>query len=123
MKLSLLLFLSSLINICFFKSFIIREIFLLGSIFNSFSIKLYKENEPIVNQLVASNSSNRRIIIVLDGNIKEKDTNNIIAGRNDIIGYDGIYDKEKIISDNYIAKPDLISLECEIDEFSKVIQN
>ena len=92
-------------------------------IFNSFSIKLYKENEPIVNQLVASNSSNRRIIIVLDGNIKEKDTNNIIAGRNDIIGYDGIYDKEKIISDNYIAKPDLISLECEIDEFSKVIEN
>ena len=92
-------------------------------IFNGFSIKLYKENEPIVNHLVASNSSNRRIIIVLDGNIKEKDTNNIIAGRNDIIGYDGIYDKEKIISDNYIAKPDLISLECEIDEFSKVIEN
>ena len=90
-------------------------------VFNSFTIKLYKDNELIVNPLIIQNNSNRRIIIVLDGNIKEKDTNNIIASRNEIIGYDFIYDNNETISENYIAKPDLISLECDIDEFSKVI--
>ena len=92
-------------------------------VFNSFTIKLYKDNELIVNPLIIQNNSNRRIIIVLDGNIKEKDTNNIIASRNEIIGYDFIYDNNETISENYIAKPDLISLECDIDEFSKVIEN
>ena len=92
-------------------------------IFNSFIIKLYKENEFIVNPLIESNSSNRRIIIVLDGNIHDKEKNTQIASRNEIVGYDCIYDKEKTISEDYIAKPDLISLECDIDEFSKVIEN
>ena len=92
-------------------------------IFNSFTIKLYKDNELIVNPLIIQNNSNRRIIIVLDGNIKDKDTNNIIASRNEIIGYDFIYDNNETISENYIAKPDLISLECDIEEFSKVIGN
>ena len=93
----------------------------LQEIFNSFTIKLYKDNELIVNPLIIQNSSNRRIIIVLDGNIKDKDTNNVIASRNEIIGYDFIYDNNETISENYIAKPDLISLECDIEEFSKVI--
>jgi hypothetical protein len=72
----------------------------LQEIFNSFTIKLYKDNELIVNPLIIQNSSNRRIIIVLDGNIKDKDTNNVIASRNEIIGYDFIYDNNETISEN-----------------------
>ena len=50
------------------------------------------------------------------------DEKKIIASRNDIIGYEIIYDKEKVLNENYVAKPDLISLECDIEVFSKELQ-
>ena len=126
-------------------------------IYKSFSLKLYKNGEAIVNNCNKNSSSesfyelnkiptlneinqnddqfletinfqknnsssNKRIIIILDGNIYDKSTNIKIAGRNSIIGYDCIYDKTKILSENFIAKPDLISLEIEIEEFSKILE-
>ena len=90
-------------------------------IYRNFIIKLYKENELIVNQSIISNSSNKRLIIVLDGNIKNKKTNEIIAGRNNIIGYESLFNKDMYLNENYIAFPDLISLECDIENFSKVL--
>ncbi len=125
-------------------------------IYKSFSMKIYKNGEFIVNKNKNSsiisfnelnkiptleeinqnddqfletinfeknnNFSNKRIIIILDGNIYDNITNKKIAGRNSIIGYDYIYDKTKILSENFIAKPDLISLEIEIEQFSKILE-
>ena len=119
-------------------------------IFKIFNLKIYKNNELIVKKISNSeyeekiehekkiivpkkreqsqiifynndkNYSEKRIIIIIDGNIY--DEKKIIASRNDIIGYEIIYDKEKVLNENYIAKPDLISLECDIEVFSKELQ-
>ena len=112
----------------FFKSVILNNQFLKSIIFDSlieeiyhcFKIKFYKENELIVNPSIVTNSSNKRIIIVLDGNIKNKD-NEIIAGRNNIIGYEYLDNKDEVLSKDYFAHPDLISFECEINDFSQYL--
>ena len=88
---------------------------------NSQLIYKKRSNSQVINYNYDKNYSEKRIIIIIDGNIYD-DSKKIIASRNDIIGYEIIYDKEKVLNENYIAKPDLISLECDIEEFSKKLE-
>ncbi len=112
------LFKSVISNNQFLKTIIFDS--LIEEIYQCFKIKFYKENELIVNPSIVTNSSNKRIIIVLDGNIKNKE-NEIIAGRNNIIGYEYLENNKEVISKYYIAHPDLISFECEINDLSQFL--
>ena len=112
------LFKSVISNNQFLKTIIFDS--LIEEIYQCFKIKFYKENELIVNPSIVTNSSNKRIIIVLDGNIKNKE-NKIIAGRNNIIGYEYLENNKEVLSKDYIAHPDLISFECEINDLSQFL--
>ena len=99
---------------------ILRDIFIdsiIDKLFTCFKVQIYKENESIVEK----NGINKKVVIVLDGNIIDSRTGEVIAMRNGVIGYEIIYDKDKTINTFLKAKPDCISLECDIKKLNEIL--
>ena len=83
-------------------------------IFNCFDIVLYKDNDSVVKGDDAD-----KMVIVIDGDIVDNDV--IVAKRNEIIGYEIIYDKTKALSPSLKARHDCITLECNAKKLNDII--
>lgn len=107
-----------------FKCFILNHSFFkdifsekhIESIFHSFHLFFYKNKE----NLCSPTKSNKRIVMVIEGNIINKDTKEIVATRGNIIGK-GIILKNLELLKNLVAYPILFSLESDLSNFKKFL--
>ena len=84
------------------------------SIFNSFKLHFYKAGES----LYSDKRSNKRIIVVIEGNVSDSESKTFVASRGGVIGKEVIMKNEEI-SKNLVAYPNLISLESDLSNFTK----
>ena len=85
-------------------------------IFKGFSLEFYHNKEDIYS----STKSNKRIIVIIEGNIVHAQNKNAVASRGNIIGEDIIKDNTEL-SQHIQAFPNLISLECEVTKLFKIL--
>lgn len=106
-----------------FKCFILNHTFFkdifsekhIESIFHSFHLFFYKNEQ----NLYSPTKNNKRIVMVIEGNVINKDTKEIVATRGNIIGKDIIM-KNLDLPKNLIAYPILFSLESDLSNFKKI---
>ena len=85
-------------------------------IFKGFTLEFYQNKEDIYS----NTKSNKRIIVIIEGNIIHAQNKNPIASRGNIIGEDIIKDNIEL-SQHIQAFPNLISLECEVSKLFKIL--
>ncbi len=112
---------------CINKNDNLKNIFiecLIQDLFNTFSIKLYNKNEKIydIKNEDYLKSKSKRLIILIDGSIKNEKNNKIIAIKEDIIGDIFFNEYNKEILNDLIAFPDCITLESEISKLCKILK-
>ena len=117
---------------CFFHHCInvnnnLKNIFiecLMQDLFNTFSIKVYNKNEKIydINNEDNLKSKSKRLIILIDGSIKNEKNNKIIAIKEDMIGDIFFNEYNKELLNDLIAFPDCITLESEISKLCKILK-
>lgn len=106
-----------------FKCFILNHSFFkdifsekhIENIFHSFHLFFYKNKE----NLCSPTKSNKRIVMVIEGNIINKETKEIVATRGNVIGKDIIL-KSQELPKNLVAYPILFSLESDLSNFKKI---
>ena len=85
-------------------------------IFKGFSLEFYQNKEDIYSNV----KSNKRIIVIIEGNIIHAQNKNAVASRGNIIGEDIIKGNTEL-SQHIQAFPNLISLECEVSKLFKIL--
>lgn len=100
----------------YFKELFVESI--MDELFKCFHLRVYKENE-LINQL---QYSNRRIIIIIEGNIYSKQCVEIIATKGDILGEELFNKNTLTLAKDIIAYPDLISLEADLFDLYELLK-
>ena len=86
-------------------------------IFKTFKLIRYNNHEEIY----VEGKSKIRMIVIIDGNIKNQKTKTIIAKAGDIIGEHCFQNKHTVLCNGLIAFPNLITLESEISEVFSIL--
>jgi hypothetical protein len=89
----------------------------LSSIFKVFRLMRYYNREEIFCKTLAK----KRMIIIIDGNIRNQQTKQIIAKTGDIIGEEFFNNKHSQLCPGLIAFPHLITLESEVQQVFNIL--
>ena len=121
-----------IILFCFFKfsiekNEVLKTIFIesqLNDIFKSFKVKIYSKHEKIFDPKSNDKlkSTNKKLILVIEGSIIKENDSQLIAKKNGILGENLFNDYNKDFSENLIANPDCITLESSISSLAKILK-